>query len=110
MSEKRNEEFEEFEERAAIREYGGGFSKDQAEILAITDIAERARLKEIPQKSAPDVGCRSQADKRGLSELVKQRNDLGEKMRAETNHELKQQMLEQWMQLNQAIIKMKKEC
>ena len=97
-------ENEDLEERAAILEYDGGLAKDAAESRSTAEIADRAVKKQMPPPDVPDIRPQSKE----LTALVKQRNDLGEQMRAEKNRESKQQMLEQWTQLNYAIIELKK--
>jgi len=95
-------ENEDLEERAAIREYDGGLTRDLAESVSTKEIAARTVKKQMPP---PEVIPPQSGE---VTELINQRNKLGEKMRAETNRERKQEMFEQWTRFNHAIIELKK--
>ena len=79
---------EAFDERAAIREFDGGFPRTQAEQLAKQDLENR--LPEIDQ-------------------VVAERDEVGRKYRAEQDEEQKEKLFRRWMDLNMKILDLKKE-
>lgn len=87
----------EYEERAAIREFDSGLSREKAEALAAAEVRER---------SAPQ---RKLDPRQQLAELIADRDRIGKLMRAEENSEQKNELMKKWLNLAHEIIELKKE-
>lgn len=116
-------EKEDFEERAAIREFDGDQPRGTADFFAREEIGVRkakynatARREQCqknlqqqtkqPQTSPPAINsqCRQQ-----IQALREKRDAIGNKMRAEKNAALKDKLFDEWMGLNGQIIELRKD-
>jgi hypothetical protein len=89
---------EDFEERAAIREFEGDLPRGQAEFFAHEEIAVRVEVQRPPVPK-----------KQELQYLQALRNEVGKQMRVETDEKRKDELRAEWFKLCEQIIELRKE-
>jgi len=89
----------EFEERAAIREFDGGYPREKAEQLAAADLQERQTQRQEQQRH--DGRSR-------LQQLRDQRDQIGRQMRDTGESSQKNELFAEWQRLCTEIIELKK--
>lgn len=86
----------EYQERAAIREYDGGYPQGQAEFFAQQDIASRS------------AGQEAKVQKPLLEQLLERRDRVNKAMKAESDPEQVTELMTKWKELCSQILELKK--
>jgi len=113
----------EYQERAAIREFDGGFDRIEANQLALIDIKERnlsdkaERQKQKIQQpkiersslapAAPDASRGGGQKQEQLEALRQKRELISKEMKAEADQARRDQLFKDWMDLNNQILDIK---
>lgn len=111
-----------YEERAAILEFDAGMSRAEAELRAKQEIAIREAQKTIEKRRTEyekkQQQYRSQHEQQlpqipqnkreRIKAFQEKRDAIGEELRAETDKNRKDELFEQWMELNKQIIQLRK--
>ena len=97
----------EYQERAAIREFDGGFDRIEANQLALIDIKERNSSdkaeRQEQENQQPKIERSSQKQEQ-LEALRQERELISKKMKIETDQARKDQLFKDWMDLNNQIM------
>lgn len=116
MTKKVPADSDEFQERAATREYDGGFSRLEANQLALMDLNERkaplkkqmTRLGEIPSPNRiEDRGQKTEGTKE-IEQIRQQRDEIKRLWLAETDAARQAELAAKWQELSMKIIELKK--
>ena len=113
----RENENDDFEERAAIREFDGCQPRGTAEFFAREEVlartAQQGCLVRHPRRIQNPV-CKirqsfpAKSDSLKLQELMARRDELSSRMRAETNEQRKDELRTEWFDLCRQIIELRK--